>query len=254
MQVMDDENVKVPTLPSVPTAADQAKEVIREWCKLMEEKHGERWPEIVAREMGEETAEAVKGFYSRSASRVKIPDATAESGSRDETLIEREARRLDERLPPGYRPTSASDLTFDPRIAYEIALGLDKASTIFGKYNVSPERAEALIKNSVFLGTIKRYQEEVQSSGISFKLKAKIQAEDLLTHSYLIATDPEVPYSVRADLIKWTAKVAGLEPTDKNAGAGGAAGGFTLNITLAEATPAATGRTITITPSKEDEE
>lgn len=151
-----------------------------------------------------------------------------------ETAAEREARRLAARLPAGYVPRSGADITFDPRIAYELALGLDKPSAVFAKYNVQEERARSLIANAVFLATIKRYKEEVLATGISFRLKAKMQAEDLLTHSYLLASDPEVPAAVRADLIKWTAKVAGYEPTEKDKGGGGAGGaGFQLNITFA---------------------
>jgi hypothetical protein len=159
-----------------------------------------------------------------------------------ETAAQRAARRLRSRLPPGYEPKSGADLTFDPRIAYEIALGIATPSEVFTKYGVPLDSARAMIGNEVFLTTLRKYKEEVTASGISFRLKAKIQAEDLLTHSYLMATDPEVPDSVRADLIKWTAKMAGLEPDAKDK-SGAHAGGFQLNIMFAGAAPAA-GRVI----------
>ena len=165
---------------------------------------------------------------------------------RSETQAERDARRLAARLPPGYEPQSGADLTFDPRIAYELALELSSPSEVFTKYGVSLKDAAEWIKNPVFIGTLKRYKEEVTSGGISFKLKAKIQAEDLLTHSYILATDPEVPAAVRADLIKWTAKMAGLEPDTKGEkGGAGAGSGFTLNITFAGASASA-GRVIDV--------
>lgn len=149
----------------------------------------------------------------------------------DETADEREARRLAERLPAGYKPTTAAELTFDPRIAYEVALGVDQPERVIAKYGLDADAAAALMLNQVFALTVAKYKEEVLASGVSFKLKAKIQAEDLLSHSYLIATDPEAPMAVRADLIKWTTRVAGLEPKeDKGAGP---QGGFTLNISFA---------------------
>lgn len=147
-----------------------------------------------------------------------------------ETVQERDARQLAARLPEGYEPESGADLTFDPRIPYVLALGLHKPSEVFAKYGVSDEQARALIANPVFLDTLKRYKDEVTANGISFKLKAKIQAEDLLTHSYVLATNPEVPAAVRADLIKWTAKMAGLEPSDKKGDGGTGGGGFSLKI------------------------
>lgn len=154
-----------------------------------------------------------------------------------EVPIQRDARRLAERLPDGYKPETAADMTFDPRIAYEIALGIDKPAGVFEKYGYSHERAAALVAVPVFIATIKKYQEEILAGGISFKLKAKIQAEDLLSHSYIIATDPEAPMAVRADLIKWTARMADLEP--KNDKSSGPAGGFTLNISFAGDKPVA---------------
>jgi hypothetical protein len=150
---------------------------------------------------------------------------------------QRDARRLSERLPEGYTPTTGADLTFDPRLAYEIALGIGKPAALFEKYGIEPERAADLVSTPAFITTIKKYQEEILAGGISFKLKAKMQAEDLLSHSYIIATDPEAPMAVRADLIKWTAKMADLEP--KNDKSSGPSAGFTLNISFAGDKPAA---------------
>lgn len=170
-------------------------------------------------------------YYTDLARTAGSPNEQLGEGERAESVAERDARRLDERL-PGYRPTPASELSFDPRIAYEIALGVDSPTAVFAKYGIAESHAVKLATNEAFGATLRKYKEEISASGISFKLKAKIQAEDLLTHSYLMATDPEVPPAVRADLIKWTARVAGLEPKEKDGGAGGA-GGFTLNISFA---------------------
>lgn len=137
-------------------------------------------------------------------------------------------------LPEGYAKESAAEMSFDPRLAYELALGLDGAEQIFEKYGYDHTQAGRLIKFAPFAATIKKYKEEIQASGISFKLKAKIQAEDLLTHSYAMATDPMVPPAVRADLIQWTAKMAELEPVrDKGTTGQGSNQSFQLNITFA---------------------
>lgn len=172
-------------------------------------------------------------FYEELAKHHRVTDDLGES--RGELPVERDARRLGARLPPGYVPKSGADLTFDPRLAYELALEVEAPSAVFARYGMSEADAAALIAKPAFVATIQRYREEIQASGVSFRLKAKIQAEDLLTHSYILATDPETPSAVRADLIKWTARMADLEPKqDKNAGTGG---GFSLNITFAGAAP-----------------
>ncbi len=139
-------------------------------------------------------------------------------------------RRQESRLPGGYK-TGVPDI-WDPRLAYELALEMDEAANVFERYGYTRDDAVRLLGNPAFVATVKKYREEVVAGGVSFRLKAKIQAEDLLTHSYEMATDPEVPPAVRADLIKWTARVAALEPKEKGEGGGAAGAGFTLNISF----------------------
>lgn len=138
-----------------------------------------------------------------------------------------------ERLPLGYKARSVVDMSFDPRLAYEIALEIDDPVTVFERYGYVGSDAVALLKEPAFALTVKNYRSEITTSGLSFKLKARVQAEDLLMHSYNIATDPEAPASVRADIIKWTAKMAGYEPKEAGGEKGGGAG-FNLNITFTD--------------------
>jgi len=148
--------------------------------------------------------------------------------------VSREEARQLVRLPDGYKPNALSTSPFDPKLAYELALGIDSAAEIFERYGYTQEQALKLANTPTFQRVLQEFKKEVVENGLSFKLKARIQAEDLLTHSYDMATDPEVPASVRAKLIEWTARMAELEP--KEAGMGGAAkggGGFTLNIMFA---------------------
>jgi hypothetical protein len=188
-------------------------------------------------------------FYERLAA--PLPDTQTRDG-KGETVAEREARRLTARLGEGYVPESGADLTFDPRIAYSIALGLSSPSEVIAKYGLTMEQGKALIAMPGFVATVKKYRDEISTQGVSFRLKAKIQAEDLLTHSYVLATDPEVPAAVRADLIKWTAKMAGLEPEGKGEKGGGGGSGFSLSITFAGSPMPAVvgGRTIDVTPGR----
>lgn len=147
--------------------------------------------------------------------------------------------RQAQRLPPGYDLKDPGHAGFDPRIAYELALGIEDANEIFARYGVPQDKAVKLLGNELFVKAIKDFKVQVQESGITFKLKAKIQAEDLLTHSYQIATDPDMPPAVRADMIKWTANVAELGPKkDSTGGSGGAA--LTLAITFAGDQPTST--------------
>lgn len=131
----------------------------------------------------------------------------------------------------GYVRRSASELSFDPKLAFELALEMSDARQTFAKYGVSEDAAVELCQFEPFKQKLREYRDEILKSGISFRLKAKLQAEDLLRMSYLLATDAEVPAAVRADMIKWTAKMADLEPATKDGkNGGGGAMPFQLNI------------------------
>jgi hypothetical protein len=71
----------------------------------------------------------------------------------------------------------------------------------------------------------------VRDKGLTFKLKARAQAEELLTTSWLLIHDPAVSPAVKADLIKSTVKWAGLEPKDTTVTDGGT-GGVKITINL----------------------
>lgn len=140
--------------------------------------------------------------------------------------------RQRELLPPGYTPQDANALSFDPRLAFELALGVADARGTFAKYGYSQDQAVALLSDPIFGAKIREYKAEVTDKGLSFKLKAKLQAEDMLTVSYMLVNNSETPAPVRADLIKWTAKMAGLEPTPAQ-GTGQGSGAFQLSISFA---------------------
>jgi hypothetical protein len=104
-----------------------------------------------------------------------------------------------------------------------------------------------LVFNSdpVFLKRVESYRDEVREKGLTFRLKARAQAEELLTTSYMLIHDPAVSPAVKADLIKSTVKWAGLEPKnneDQNASVGGVKiminlGSNTQDARVIDATP-----------------
>jgi hypothetical protein len=161
-------------------------------------------------------------------------------------------QRQQTRMP--LRPTGPLAEAWDPRLPYELALEMAEPLEVFSKFGIEKDDAIVLLQNPVFVAKLRGYRAEIVAKGTSFRLKAKVQAEDLLTHSYDMATDPETPPSVRADLIKWTAAVAELGPPKeiaKDGGGGGAGGGFTLNITFTGTSPAGTPA-IDVTPSSKE--
>jgi hypothetical protein len=82
-----------------------------------------------------------------------------------------------------------------------------------------------------FLKKVEAFREEVRTKGLTFRVKARAQAEELLRTSWILIHDPIVSPAVKADLIKATVRWGGLETPPKEEGGSGA-GGVTISINL----------------------
>lgn len=119
------------------------------------------------------------------------------------------------------------------RLAFDVALALEGSGEsldeIKQRHRVKANDLLVFNKDPVFLKKVDHYRGEIRSKGITFKLKARAQAEELLTTSWGLIHSPDVSPAVKADLIKSTVKWAGLETRGDDEG-GGAAGGVRINI------------------------
>lgn len=127
------------------------------------------------------------------------------------------------------------------RLAFDIALTLEGSGEsmdeIKDRHKVTASDLLVFNKDQVFLKKVEEYRGEIRDKGMTFKLKARAQAEELLTTSYVLIHSPDVSPAVKADLIKSTVKWAGLEPKgDDNAIAGGV-GGVKININFGNNAP-----------------
>jgi hypothetical protein len=114
----------------------------------------------------------------------------------------------DLRLTPSYFP-------YDARMCFEIALGLDPLEKILDRYGIDKPTFVKLAANTQFKQQIIEFRKEIKDKGLSFKEKAKMMAEDMLTTAYDIIHHTATSAAVKADLIKWTAKIAGYDtPAD----------------------------------------
>jgi hypothetical protein len=105
------------------------------------------------------------------------------------------------------------------RLAFDIALTLEGSGEtlqeIIGRHNITTNDILVFNSDPIFLKKVEHYRGEVREKGLTFKLKARAQAEELLTTSWLLIHDPVVSPAVKADLIKSTVKWAGLEPKNE---------------------------------------
>jgi hypothetical protein len=83
----------------------------------------------------------------------------------------------------------------------------------------------------VFLKKVGAFRDEIKDKGVTFKMKARSQAEELLKTSWVLIHSADVSAAVKADLIKSTVKWAGLEPKG-DTGDVNSAGGVRIMINL----------------------
>jgi hypothetical protein len=106
------------------------------------------------------------------------------------------------------------DTFFHPMLPVELVLGDVPKKDVLAAYAIDKDRWEKLRVNPVFIKAVKDAKEQLTKEGASFRIKAKMQAEQLLDTSWKLIHDKLTPASVKADLIKYTTKVAGLEPKE----------------------------------------
>jgi len=124
---------------------------------------------------------------------------------------------------------------WNDRLAFDVALTLegsgDTLPELMARHRITANEILVFNADPVFLKKVDLYRTEVRDKGITFRLKARAQAEELLTTSYLLIHDPSVSPAVKADLIKSTVKWAGLEPKD-TVGVDASSGGVKITINL----------------------
>lgn len=128
------------------------------------------------------------------------------------------------------------------RLAFEMALLLEGSGEdmqdLLQRNNVTKDDIAAFNADKLFLGAVADYRQQIQNKGVLFKMKAAVQAEELLKTSYVLIHHPDVPPSVKADLIKSTVKWAGLDsPSPIEDASGGSGVSITINLGGAETAP-----------------
>ena len=124
------------------------------------------------------------------------------------------------------------------RLACELALMPENVEAIFASYGYTIDEAMALLESKPFLIILERVKKEIHETGVSFRAKARAISEGLLPFAYTMASDSLCPAAVRADLIKWSALVAGNTPKDKDKDDGKTGGGLVLSIQFSGMPPA----------------
>ena len=135
-------------------------------------------------------------------------------------------------LPLNYYPWS-------DRLAMDIALLLEGSGEtlpeVIQRHSITVADLGRFNADPVFLRKVDILRVEVRDNGMTFRLKAKAQAEELLTTSWTLIHSPDVSATVKEKLIAHTVKWGGLEPKP-DAMLESVTGGVNITINLAEQT------------------
>jgi len=123
-----------------------------------------------------------------------------------------------------------------PTLPIEIALREQTPKEICAAYGIDRAEWQRLCADPVFGAAVQKAADMLQKEGMSFRVKAQLQSEELLRTSWGLIHSPndQVAPSVKADLIKFTVLAAGLDASieQKANGALGAGAGPGLQINI----------------------
>lgn len=150
--------------------------------------------------------------------------------------LDDEPNHLVEYLPPATvtpeRPDNPAEIGYPATLPIEVALNLQPIAEICRLYHISPAQWSRIRQEPLFLEALQNAKDMLAKEGMSFKMKARLQSEELLRTSWALIHNKMVPPNVKADLIKSTVRWAGYEA---QAASGANAGtGFSININFPE--------------------
>ena len=113
-----------------------------------------------------------------------------------------------------------SQLGFPPMLPYELAMKVDSPRNICAAYGFTREQFELLINHPIFIKAYQEATEALKVEGMSFKVKARLQAEAYLDTAFSMAQNAGTSDAVRADIIKNTVRWAGYDAKAAEVGQG----------------------------------
>lgn len=123
-----------------------------------------------------------------------------------------------------------ANIGFPPTLPIELALAEKKPSEICAAYGITRGDYEVLVRQPVFQKAFQEAREQLKVEGMSFKFKARMQAEAFLAVNFQMVNDPNTSDAVRAKLIGDTARWAGFDQKAVESGNGGSTFAIQINL------------------------
>lgn len=137
----------------------------------------------------------------------------------------------------GVQPNTQPATVWREALIVDLALGISH-DAILQEYNLQSHQLDAVLADPAFMAQVEALSVDLKKSGVTFEMKARIQADYMLDTVWGMVHDERTPANVRADLIKSMVRWAGHE---KQAGdqPNGGRSGFSISINLTN--PSANG-------------
>ena len=122
----------------------------------------------------------------------------------------------EEFLIPSSEGLKSQTTPWPPRLAFDFAMG-DDPDAIMQRYDLSPTAFQYLLITPTFMKEVDAHRQYIIENGITFKYKARLQAEEyLMTLDEIIHSADSSP-AVKLDAIKSVVKWSGYEADTKGA-------------------------------------
>jgi len=125
-------------------------------------------------------------------------------------------------------PHDPARLGYPATLPIEIAMRTSSTRAVCEAYGIAEEEWEQIRHDPTFLADLQRAVDMLKEEGMSFKVKARLQSEEILKSSWRLIHDPSTPPAVRADMMKATVRWAGYDSPATTQAAAGA--GFSISI------------------------
>jgi cytochrome P450 len=121
-------------------------------------------------------------------------------------------------------------LGWPPTLPIELALRSAPVKTVCEAYGLSREAWDELRHDPRFVAEVRAAHDMLRKEGMTFRAKAKLQAEELLKSMWTMIHDRDAPHAVRADLMKFVVKASGL--SEEKVGPAQVGNALQINIQL----------------------
>lgn len=121
---------------------------------------------------------------------------------------------------------------WDVNLVLDVALGVDD-DTLCEVYELQYPQLKRIKAMDSFNSQVEGMKKELQKDGMSFRIKARLQAEEYLRTTFEMIHNPDIDPKVRKDLIEATVRWAGLDKP-KTEDEGGKGSGFSVTINLGQ--------------------